>query len=229
MVEFVVKWYERLLSKTNEKEILVNKMASLLEGKPHESCLEIGLGTSPYFASNLSKYFKKYTIVEKRITDLNLPKKIRLINEDWEKIEIKEKFDVIIASHVIYYFKNKKKAAEKIFTLLNTGGRAYFGVNGKESDYGLLKYAFSNLINKEYIFTYDELMNLIKGKKFREYTIPSSIYFSSYEDLFETLRISFDHYPKEYENLKNEMINYFKEHIKGNSFIVDQKIIEVYK
>lgn len=228
MVDFNIKWYEKLLNHTNEKAVLVNKIASLLDGKSHQSCLEIGLGTSPYFAKKLGKYFKKYVIVENRIVNTPLPKKAVLINADWENVNLKEKFDVILASHVIYYFKNKKKALDKIFSHLNKEGRVYFVVNGKEADYGPLKSAFSKMIGEEYKFTYEELIELIKDYKFREYTIPSSINFNSYEELFETLRITFDHYPKEYENLKQKMINYFKEHVKGNTFSVDQKIIEVF-
>ncbi|MEK6850166.1 MAG: methyltransferase domain-containing protein [Nanoarchaeota archaeon] len=229
MVDFNVNWYERLLSKTNEKEILVSKLRSLLEGKTHETCLEIGLGTSPYFAKNLSKFFKKYVIVEKRKIEVSIPKKVVLINEDWEDCVLTEKFDVIIASHVIYYFKDKKKAFDKIFNSLNDGGRVYFGVNGKESDYGPLKIAFSELIGEEYSFTYDELISLLKGKKYKEYTVPSSINFNSHEDLYETLRIIFDHYPNQYQKLKDKMIDYYSKHLKGNTFIVDQKIIEVAK
>ena len=229
MVKFNIKWYERLLKNTNEKEVLVNKIASLLEGKSHESCLEIGLGTSPYYARRLSKYFKKYVIIENRLIKTPIPKTAELINEDWEKSDFNDKFDVIIASHVIYYFKDKEKSIRKILQSLNNDGRAYFVVNGKEADYGPLKAIFSEFLGEKYVFTYDELMNLIKDSKFREYTIPSTIHFNSYDELFETLRITFDHYPKEYEKMKDKMIKYLENHIKGSSFNVDQKIIEVYK
>jgi len=202
MVEFNLNWYKRLLEGTNEKEVLVSKIASFLEGKPHESCLEVGLGISPYFAQHLSKYFKKYIIVEKRFIDEKLPEGVELINKDWEELEIDQKFDVIIASHVIYYFNDKKKAFEKMFSQLKEGGRIFFVVNGNESDYGPLKLAFSKLIGEDYNFTYDELKELLKEKKIREYTLPSTINFTSYEDLFEILRISFDAYPDEYEKLK---------------------------
>ena len=227
MVNFNPEWYEKLLEGTNEKEVLVSKIASFLEGKPHDSCLEIGLGVSPYFAQKLSKYFKRYVIVEKRLINEKLPEEVKLINEDWEELDLDQKFDVIIASHVIYYFNDKKKAFEKMISHLKDGGRVFFVVNGKESDYGPLKLAFSNLINKEYKFTYDELKEILEGKDVREYTLSSAVTFSSYEDLFEVLRISFYAYPKEYEELKDEMIKYFRENVKGNSFIIDQKIIEV--
>ncbi|MCH7568567.1 MAG: methyltransferase domain-containing protein [Nanoarchaeota archaeon] len=229
MVKFNVKWYKKFIESTNEKDLLVSKISDLLEGKPQNSCLEIGLGISPYFAQKLSKNFKKYIIVEKRIIKDKLPEGVEMINDDWENIKLDNKFDVIIASHVIYYFNNKKAALEKMFNTLNEGGRIIFVINGKTSDYGPLKFAFGDMIRKKYIFTYDKLLKLLKGRKFREYTLPSTIKFSSFEDLFETLKLSFNSCPEEYEKLKGRIIKYLKENIKGQSFIIDQKLIEVKK
>ena len=227
MVEFKLNWYQKFIESTNEKDLLVKKVSDLLEGKPKNSCLEIGLGISPYFAENLSKMFKRYLIVERRMFKEKLPKGVELIQGDWEQVELKKKFDVIIASHVIYYFKDKKKAVNKMLNSLNKGGRIYFVVNGKSSDDGPSKFAFAKMINSEYEFTYDNLLKLLEGKKIREYTFPSIIKFNSYEELFEILRLSFDMYPEKYEKLKDKIISYFKENLKGNQFIIDQKIIEV--
>ena len=229
MVEFVINWYKKFIESTNEKDLLVKKVLDLLEGKLKNSCLEIGLGISPYFARELSKIFRRYAIVEKRLVKEKLPEGIELIQGDWEKVKLKEKFDVIIASHVVYYFKNRKEAIEKMLNSLNSGGRVFIIVNGKSSDYGPLKFAFAKMVNSEYEFTYDNLLKILEGKKIREYTFPSVINFNSYEELFEILRLSFDLYPKEYEKLKDKIISYFKENIKGNQFIIDQKIIEVTK
>jgi len=227
MVEFNPTWYKKLITSTNEKNVLISNIADILQGKPHESCLEIGLGVYPFFAENLSNNFKRYTIVEKRRTETLLPRDVKLILDDWEKARLDEKFDVILASHVVYYFKNKRKAVEKMFASLNDNGRIIFVVNGKESDYGPIKLAFSKMIGERYVFAYDELMDFLKGRAVKQYTTPSEINFSSYEDLFETLRIFFDNYPEEYEDNKHRIIEYLKENIKGRKFILDQKIIEV--
>ena len=229
MVEFNLDWYKTFIEKTNEKDLLVMKISELLEGKLHNSCLEIGLGISPYFAEKLAKLFKRYLIIEKRLMKTTVPKNVKLINKDWEKTKLNEKFDVIIASHVIYYFKDKKKAVEKMFNSLNKNGRIFFVVNGKSSDYGPLKLAFGKMINKKYEFTYDSLLKTLKGKKIKEYTLPSAMKFSSFEDLFKTLKLSFDSYPKQYEKSKKKIIEYLKENLKGKRFIIDQKIIEVSK
>jgi SAM-dependent methyltransferase len=225
-VEFHEDWYRNLVAHSNEKELLVTKIGDLIQGKPHQSCLEIGLGLSPYFAQRLAPLFQDYTIVERRTYDDELPQKVRLINNDWETVELSEKFDVLIASHVVYYFKDPKTAVDKMFAHLNSGGRIFFVVNGKESDYGPLKIAFSKIINAPYVFTYDQLIELLRSRRTREYTAQSSISFDSLDELYEILKISFDAYPQEYQANKSKMLNHLRENVKGNKFFIDQKIIE---
>jgi len=228
-VDFIEEWYKIFLKNTDEKDILTNKIKDLLVGKDFSSGLEIGLGISPYFAKSLSGLFKKYTIIEKRLVEAKMPKGVDLINTDWEDVKLDQKFDIIIASHVIYYFNDKQAAIAKMFEHLNERGIIFFVVNGKTADYGSLKLAFANIIKDEYKFTYDELLEIIKGKEFIEYTVPSTINFKNYNDLFETLKISFDMYPEEYKAHRDEIINYLSQNIKGKKFIIDQKILKVQK
>jgi len=229
MVNFDPTWYNKFVQSTNEKDVLVNKIFDILAGKPHKSCLEIGLGTSPYFAQKLSKNFERYIVVERRVIEEELSNDVELVNDDWESVQLGEKFDAVIASHVIYYFKNKKSATEKMLNAVNEGGRVIFVVNGKESDYGPLKSFFSKSINEPYKFTYDELLEILKGRNIKEYTLPSEIRFSSFDELFDTLRLSFDNYPEEYQKLKPQIMEYFEKNIRGKKFIIDQKIIEIQK
>ncbi|MFA5048092.1 MAG: methyltransferase domain-containing protein [Patescibacteria group bacterium] len=229
MVEFNAVWYKKFIERSNEKDLLVNKISELLEGKPKGSCLEIGLGVSSYFAQKLSGLFKRYCIIEKEIFAGKIPENVELVQADWEDQEVDEKFDVIIASHVIYYFRNKKKALAKMFTSLNYDGRIIFVVNGDTADYGPLKLAFSKMLGIKYDFTYNELKRLLQGNNFREYALPSVIEFKTFDELHEVMRLSFDTHPEEYEKFKNKIVEYLKKNIKGNRFIIDQKIFEVSK
>lgn len=228
MVEFNRDWYEKLISRSNEKGLLVQKISDLI-GSKKQNCLEIGLGTSAYFSEKLSGKFDKYTIIEKENFTGKLKPNTNFIQGDFEKHEFKEKFDIIIASHVIYYFEDLEETIKKMLNLLNDNGEIFFVVNGSESDYGLIKYAFSNMINESYKFTYDILKSHLKNQKVTEYTIASNLGFESYEDLYETLKLSFDLYPKEYIENKDKVINWLKENIKGDKFFIDQKIIKVTK
>ena len=197
MVTFNKEWYKNLIAHTNEKDVLISQVSKIITNNPHESCLDIGLGVYPFFAEAFSSMFKRYIIVEKEDIKTNLPKGVELIKNDWESVSLDEKFDIIIASHVVYYFKNKKSAIEKMFLHLNEGGRIIFVVNGKESDYGPIKQAFSKMIGKEYLFTYDEVHKLLSEYDIKEYSYPSEIHYRDLNDLFEVLRITFDHYPKD--------------------------------
>jgi SAM-dependent methyltransferase len=227
MVDFYKDWYDNLISHSNEKGLLVEKISDLLKGKTHKDCLEIGLGTSAYFSERLQDYFEEYTIIEKEDFGGTLPEKVRFIKGDIESEIFNKKFDVIIASHVVYYFKDLEKTCEKIHELLNEGGRAYFVVNGKESDYGPVKDAFAAIINKPYTFTYDRLKQCLSEYKIREYTTQASLSFESPEDLYEAMRLSFDLYPKEYEANKEAVVDWLSNNVRGDKFFIDQKIIEV--
>ena len=229
MVDFHKDWYNKLIAKSNEKDLLVAKISDLLQGKSHRSCLEIGLGTSAYFSSRLASYFNNYTIVEKNKFYEPLPSIVKLIVGDFESTPLHQQYDVILASHVVYYFNDLPRAVKKIVDALTVDGRAYFVVNGSNSDYGPTKHAFASFINKPYQFTYDILKAQLIGLHVREYTTQASISFSSHEDLFETLRLSFDLFPNEYEENRSKMTDRLKNNIKGDKFFVDQKIIEVSK
>lgn len=229
MVDFHKDWYNNLISHSNEKGLLVQKISDLLQGKTHENCLEIGLGTSAYFSEKLAPYFKEYDIVEKELFSGSLPENVKLIQGDFESTEFDKKFDVIIASHVVYYFKDLPRTISKIIDLLKDGGRVYFVVNGKESDYGPIKYAFADFIEKPYTFTYDILRNELDGFRVREYTTQASLSFNSHDDLYEALRLSFDLFPKEYEENKERVVSWLRDNVKGDKFFIDQKIIEVIK
>jgi methylase of polypeptide subunit release factors len=227
MVDFHKDWYNNLISHSNEKHLLVEKISDLLQGKTHENCLEIGLGTSAYFAERLSGLFEEYWVVEKNKFNHPVPSNVKLIEGDFEDVVLGKKFDVILASHVVYYFKDLPKTVQKIVDSLKENGRAYFVVNGKESDYGPIKDVFAIFINEPYAFTYDILKAALRSYQVKEYTTQASLSFNSYEDLYETLRLSFDLYPTEYEQQRQKVIDWLKQNVKGEKFFIDQKIIKV--
>ncbi|MBU0535618.1 MAG: class I SAM-dependent methyltransferase [Nanoarchaeota archaeon] len=234
---FYPEWYARFVSRTDEKELLPKELEKILGENKGGSCLEIGLGIGPHFAEVLAPHFDNYQIIEKRKTDPKLPKGVQLVNADWEQYKSEQGSDVIIASHVIYYFKDLKKGVDKVIDSLNDKGRAFFVVNGANNNYGALKSAFEVLRNHnqpteklpKYTFTYHRLMEALNGRKFKEHVVPTAVSFSSPVDLFETLKISFDNYPGTYDLMKGTMVAYIKDNLRGDRFYIDQKIIEVSK
>lgn len=224
---FNPEWYDRLVSKSNEKETLVKEVFEVIKEKEGKSCLEIGLGTKPYFAEKISHNFNRYVIVEKENSGGLIPENVDLIEKEWELVELEEKFDIILASHVVYYFKDKKIAIEKMFKHLTEKGRIIFVVNGKDSDYGNLKRAFAKIIKDRYDFTYDDIKKYLQGKHITEKTIASSVSFNSIDELYSTLQICFDNYPDEYCRYREKIIKSLKDIVKNNRFVVNQKILVV--
>jgi len=67
-VTFNEEWYNNLISKSDEKHILLNKFKEII-GNTHSSCLEIGLGTTTHFADFLSIPLK-YLLLLERLEDI---------------------------------------------------------------------------------------------------------------------------------------------------------------
>ena len=223
-VSFNAKWYDDLIAKTNEKYVLLDAFRQIISDES-ESCLEIGLGTSSFVLDHLGNHFKQYDIGEKEELQVNLPSHARLVLGDWESVNLKQKYDVIIASHVVYYFKDRATAIQKMMDALTDNGIAIIVVNGKDADYGPMKLAFSQLVGTDYKFTYDEIKDILANYNCVEYSTPSSLNFQVPSELFETLKLSFDQYPVEYEQHKQAMIQFFEERCQNkDKFVINQKV-----
>ncbi len=170
MVDFYKDWYNNLIAHSDEKSLLVEKISDLMQQHPHAICLEIGLGTSAYFARTLSPNVHQYCIVEKEPFNEPLPENVTFTQGDFEHVSLPDKFDVILASHVVYYFQDLTKSIEKIMNHLTNEGRVYFVVNGTGKDYGLVKAAFADITHRPYTFTYNTLLSELKGYTVEEPT-----------------------------------------------------------
>ena len=228
-VVFHSDWYDTLISKTNEKDVLRDQFQNIVKEQKLQSCLEIGLGTSPHFSEGIAPLVSRYVILEKEEFTGALPDKVTYIQEDWEKAELTETFDCIIASHVIYYFHDKARAVQKIIHSLTDKGTAIFVVNGRDGDYGPLKEFFADLIGEDVVFTYDEVHVLLKDYELKEISIPTTITFTDYDELYETLKLSFDKYPTEYLEHKTAVVRYLSESIRSGTFTINQKLLVVEK
>jgi SAM-dependent methyltransferase len=233
MVEFIEDWYDNLLNNSDEKEVLIRKILDLQNNSFKDAFLEIGMGTSACFSEKLRPFFKEYWIVDNRPCNASLPENVKYIHEDFENVKLQRTFDVILLSHVIYYFKNLDFVIEKTINLLKKDGSAYFVVNGKDADYGLVKNAFSEFIDIPYSFTYDRLKEALykhqKEYQITEHSVPSHVFFKSHAELYELLKLFFDVFPEEFQKNKERIISWLKKNIKGNKFKMNQKIFELRK
>ena len=221
-LKFVPDWYEQLIENGNEKVELAHFIKDHLLENDTRKLLEIGMGTQPIFSKILADHVDKYTIIEKESSlNVRLPSGVTMVQQDFEEVFIESTFDLIILSHVIYYFSDFGKAVKKAMNLLSQNGKAVFVVNGIENDYGRLKQAFANISGTKFVFTYERLQKALQEQEleFEEYTIQTSIRFDSYQTLYERLRLFFDLFPKEYSQNKHEVINWLKINIEASEFL----------
>ncbi len=229
-LQFVPNWYEQLIENGNEKIELAHFIRDYAVQANIKKLLEIGMGTKPIFSEILADFVDKYTIVEKEIVpNIRLASNVTLIQKDFENVFIDSKFDLIILSHVIYYFSDISKTINKAMHLLNQNGKAIFVVNGMQNDYGRIKHAFADISRIKFTFTYERLHEVLQLQNldFEEYTIQTSIQFDSYQDLYERLRLFFDLFPKEYSSNRISITDWLRKNIKKPQFCMDQKIIVV--
>ncbi|MCH9621996.1 MAG: hypothetical protein S4CHLAM20_14290 [Chlamydiia bacterium] len=227
---FEHSWYSNLLESGNEKLLISQFIKEKFLKTNIKSFLEVGMGTKPIFASILSSSVSEYVIVEKEDRDnIQLPVNTQLITSDFEEVKLNTKFDLVLLSHVVYYFEDLEKSLQKAIGLLNENGKAIFVVNGDQNDYGPLKQAFAEITNTSCSFTYLKLKECLEDYNFEEYTLASSVKFESFEELYENLRLFFDLYPNEFNRHKREIIDWLKKNIKDNSLDMDQKFIVVQK
>jgi len=225
--QFDPEGYDLFVDRSNEKETLVLKVQELIKDK-NGSCLEIGFGTRPIFANKLANRFHRYVVVEKEnLGNINLGGGTEVITGDWESLDIDEKFDVILASHVVYYFKDKREALLKMLSHLKKDGVLIIVVNGKEGDYGPTKEFFATRFGEKYEFTYDKILTLLKDEKIKEHNLFTEVSFNNIDDLYNSLRLLFDNYPREYSLLKEDLQDFWKSNLRDNKFTVNQKILEI--
>ncbi|MFT3826601.1 MAG: methyltransferase [Chitinophagaceae bacterium] len=217
-------WYNQLVSVSDEKMVIIDNIKRIINHSGATSCLEIGMGTSACFSDNLSSLFSEYVIVEKEPPAQPLQPRVSLVKEDWELYPVQQKYDVIIASHVVYYFRNKEKAVEKMLNALSENGILIMVVNSPEGDYGNLKQFFFRQIGYRYQFTYDTLKSVLGSINYIEFTIPTGISFGDYDSLYKALMLNFDQFQEEYLQRRETIQSYLAEKIQGNMFTMDQKI-----
>jgi 2-polyprenyl-3-methyl-5-hydroxy-6-metoxy-1,4-benzoquinol methylase len=182
--------YKKMSFDKIRNHLIEKKVKRLLKNFPRKKVkvLEIGAGEGIY-----AKYFKKYghesiaTDIDeesmKRLSDVGIKTKVG----DFQSIKFKDKFDIIIMSHVIEHFYNPKKIVKKLKGLLTENGIVY--LKTPNSDFLFL----DKLKNHTYVFDAPRHINIF-SKKSLGYLFKEAGFRINIKDEF-TL---------------NEFINYFK-------------------
>lgn len=203
--------FEDFINHSDEKLRVEQEIINILTKQNPFTLLDIGSGfdtisKSTNFANNL-----KITIVEKNTsyiqtyTDTN----IEVIQADFEFWNTEKKFNAILASHVLFYLKNKKEAIRKVLSLLDQNGIALFVCHEPAKDYKKLKDYVFGLKGKKYDYTYDTLKSILVelGADFEEVKVSCEINSKSVDELYKVLRLWFEMDLKTYYEYEKDIKN----------------------
>jgi hypothetical protein len=208
--------FENFVNHSDEKEKVEGVILNILNTYQPKSLLNIGSGfDSLSTAQNFPVSVEKITLVEKNTSYVQsyTHTKTEVIHADFEYWESEEKYDIIIASHVLYYFNDKKAAIEKILSHLNKGGIALFVAHEPSKDYKKLKDFVLGFYGKKHTFTYDKLLPIVSelGSKTEQIKIDCSVTAKSTDELYKALRLWFEMDLNSYYEHEKEVMALFPE------------------
>ncbi len=208
LFEFPENLFEQFVEHSDEKTKVESSILSLLNEVQPNTILNIGAGLDTLTNSvSFPKTVREITLLEKssNYSHSYNGKKVIVVNDDFEEWESGHKYDLIIVSHVLYYFRDKSKAINKMLSLLNEGGIILFVVHKPK---GVYKYIKDAAFKGNYEYSYDKLINILKnlGCHTKEIQIECSIKANNSQELCEAVKLWFEMDLNTYEQCKPEVL-----------------------
>lgn len=189
--------FENYINHSNEKEKVEGALIEILNKYNPKTMLNIGAGFDSLSKSDqFPKSIEEMVIVEKNtsfVLSYSDPK-IKIVHSTFELWESTEKYDVVLISHVLFYFNDKKQAIEKVLSHLKENGIALFVVMTPSGDYKKIKDLVFDLQGKKYTYTHEKLTNALKELKadYEEIKIDCVMKANSDNELFKAMRLWFE-------------------------------------
>ncbi len=222
--------FENFITHSDEKEKVEEEILKILNTIKPRNMLNIGSGFDSLSTSDsFPKSIEKLTFVEKNTSYIQTYRdsKIESIQADYETWESNTSYDVILASHVLFYFADKQQALQKILSELNPGGIAIFVVHKPDKDYKTVKDLVFGLKNAKYEYTYQKLISAISDLKldYKETDIDCNLTATDSEELYKVMRLWFEMDLKTYYKYEKEIKDLFKAGTANytNSIVLIQK------
>ncbi len=189
--------FENYINHCDEKEKVESAVIEILNRQNPKTMLNIGAGFDSLSKSDrFPKSVEEMVIVEKNTSFVlsYTDPKIKIVHSAFELWESKEKYDVVLISHVLFYFHDKKQAIEKVLSHLKEDGIALFVVMTPSGDYKKMKDLVFGLQGKKYVYTYDKLSIALKdlNVEYQEVKIDCVMKANSNEELFKAMRLWFE-------------------------------------
>ena len=184
--------FEAYTRHTNEKEVLRDSISELISTYNPKKVLEIGSGFGDVVKQVPPQ--THYTVVEKNAGfHQTTSDSVVFIDSSWEDYETDKQFDVIIASHVIFYLKQDPEVViSSILDKLSPGGKAILVFNAPTGDYAELKKHIYYLKSEACSFTYEKFRDYLQQIILDEFDVESQVTTTSIDETYRILRFLFE-------------------------------------
>lgn len=206
--------FEDFVAHSDEKQNVEKEILTLLNNLQPKKMLNIGSGFDSISKSeSFPKSVEKLTFVEKNTSYIQsyTDQKIEVIQADYGTWNSSYLYDVILASHVLFYFPDKEQILKKIVSELEKGGVALFVVHNPKKDYKAVKDLIFKKHNKEYVFTYDTLIDATRalGVEYECIDVDCQLKAKSSDELYKSMRLWFEMDLETYYRCEEEVKHMF--------------------
>lgn len=216
--------FELFVKHTNEKKIILKKIIEIVKPKKTQTFLDCGCGTGE-ITIPLSKLVKKTVAVD--IDDAILKKisekgKIEFIQSKIEDLDLKEKFDFVVMSHIWRHikFENRGNIIRKILSYLKKNGKLILVCSG-ESECKLIE-IFGPRMGFKPLGGVKKLIEILNNLnlKFKNYKVHTKTWAKSVNEMFKIKSYFVFDKRDRYFELEKEIKNYLRKFLKNNKIVI---------
>jgi len=219
--------YKKFKDTIKEEEEIISRINENLKINESSKILDIG-GNNGKISQSVQRNSNNITIID--IKEINLESEAKYIQNEWERVNLKDKFDIILASHVwgcLGHKKSQKYSFDKMINYLEQDGKLVICYN-TNNDFMKKVVKFSNETFENPMYDYfDE--DLIKGYWNKEIKFSTPLKANSFKDLTELTHILSLCPDEEFEKEKSKIYFFLKDNLKKPKFDLEQKLVMVNK
>lgn len=191
--------FQNYLNWSNEKDVVLKTLKEIIPQNSN-NLLDIGTGNGT-LCSGLEGMFASITAVEPSKNSIDelrkkcSSKKYHIIHDDFDNLDIKEKFDVILLSHSIRFLQNPEKQIMKIQQLLNKEGIIIIVANAVDRDFSEFYQTFKKeIVNNpkdDFYFNYEKML-MNNGFKVKVIKVNATLNIPTIDDAISLLDFFYD-------------------------------------
>jgi len=227
------KSFELFLKRTNEKSVIENFIHEHIPLDANMDILDIGAGEG-FLATTISRKVKSTLVIEpnKKFCEKLLQKKrIKVLNEKWEAVVLKDDFDFILVAYVITYFPEaeREQLIKKMYDRLRPGGNILIlSVDAKNGSWREIHTYFYRLMNSDHRSSDDTLKKIGEMYKSTSYSFTTQVIANNTDEMLEILGFDFYKYPNYFSKFSNHLKKFMKEYSDKNGRVTLEMVHNAY-